>query len=280
MINVNGNIIPEEEANLSVANRGFLYGDAVFETLKYVHGKILFWEDHYFRLMSSMRILRMEIPMNFTLEFLEDEMRRLIQSNGLSEETARIKLMVNRKSGGLYNPKNNDVEFLITLEQLSKSLFEFETENYTVDLFKDYMIAPGLLSNLKTNNRVINVVGSIYAKENNLDNCLLLNTNKGVIEALNGNIFLVYGRRVKTPPLADGCLKGVMRKQIIDIITEMDDLELEEASISPFELKKATELFISNVIWGIKPINKYRKKVFTTDVSKQLLKKLNTLIEN
>jgi branched-chain amino acid aminotransferase len=70
MINFNGNIVSVENNSL-YTNRGFLYGDAVFETLKIVDKKILFWEDHYFRLMASMRIIRMEIPMHFTLEFFE-----------------------------------------------------------------------------------------------------------------------------------------------------------------------------------------------------------------
>jgi len=61
MVNINGNIIPEEQAFLSLNNRGFVYGDAVFETLKVIRSKPLFLEDHYFRLMASMRILRMEI---------------------------------------------------------------------------------------------------------------------------------------------------------------------------------------------------------------------------
>ena len=70
MINFNGTLL-EENTVLSTENRGYAYGDALFETIKTSGGKILFWEDHYFRLMASMRIMRMEIPMNFTMEFLE-----------------------------------------------------------------------------------------------------------------------------------------------------------------------------------------------------------------
>ena len=82
MINFNGKLI-ENITFISSDNRGYKYGDALFETLKVVHGKILFWEDHYFRLMSSMRIMRMEIPMNFTMEFLEQEILKTINVNGL-----------------------------------------------------------------------------------------------------------------------------------------------------------------------------------------------------
>ena len=146
---------------------------------------------------------------------------------------------------------------------------------YEIDLFKDFYVSPSLLSTLKTNNKAINVVGSVYAKENNLQNCLLLNTDKQVVEALNGNVFVVKGTIIKTPPLTDGCLKGVMRKQIIEIVKEISDFELREESMSPFELQKADELFVTNVITGIQPVTKYRKKTYTNKIAKLLLQKLN-----
>ncbi|MCB0467089.1 MAG: aminotransferase class IV, partial [Aequorivita sp.] len=144
-----------------------------------------------------------------------------------------------------------------------------------VELFKDHYIISGLLSTLKTNNRLINVLGSIFAKENDYQNCLLLNENKQVVEALNGNIFMVSGNNIKTPPLTDGCLNGILRKQLISILKKMQDFTIEESSVSPFELQKADEIFITNTINGIVSITKYRKKEFTNEVAKQLLPKLN-----
>ena len=104
---------------------------------------------------------------------------------------------------------------------------------------------------------------------------MVLNTNKHVIEALNGNVFVVKDHIIKTAPISDGCLKGVMRKQLIDIIKNIPDYEIVEDSISPFELQKADEIFITNVIVGIQPVTKYRKKVYLNEVSKNLLQKLN-----
>ena len=278
MININGHITPKSQASLSVNNRGFAYGDAVFETIKVVENKALFLEDHYFRLMASMRILRMEIPMNFTLEFTDNEICKLIEINDLTHSSARVKFIVNRKVGGFYTPKTNIVEYVILTERLDNNFYEFNDKDYKMDLFKDYYISPSLISTLKSNNRIINVIGSIYAEENNLDNCLILNTNKNIVEALNANIFLVKGNMVKTPPLQDGCIKGVMRKQIIEIIKLMSDFTFEEAPISPFELQKADELFLTNVIMGIQPITHYRKKIFANEVSKNILVKLNLKI--
>ncbi len=276
MININGTLYQDFEANIPTNNRGLAYGDSVFETIKFNNNKPVFWEAHYFRLMASMRILRMEIPMHFTPEFLENEIVNLVQSLPNNAISYRVKITVYRDSEGFYTPTSNNVSYIISAQELSSDLYEINKGHYEIELFKDYLISPNLLSTLKTNNKAVNVVGSIFAKENNYSNCLLLNTNKSIIEALNGNIFLIKGNTVKTPPLDDGCLKGIVREKLIEIISKSPDFELSESSISPFELQKADELFITNVIQGIVPITKFRKKEFSADICSKLLVLLNT----
>ncbi|MFV8225961.1 aminotransferase class IV [Christiangramia aquimixticola] len=275
MINLNGKIVKENEATLPVLNRGFAYGDSVFETIRVINGKIMFWEDHYFRLMASMRIMRMEIPANFSPEFLEDEIKAIIEANGYSASPSRIRFAVYRQQGGYYTPATREIGYVLTAEKMEDAFYLFNAKPYEVELFKDHYVTSGLLSTIKSNNRAVNVLGSIYASENSYDNCLLLNEKKSVVEALNGNIFLVKGNTVKTPPLADGAINGVIRKQLINILNKTEDYTFEEASISPFELQKADELFITNVAMGIQPISKYRKKEFKHKVAKDLLSKLN-----
>ena len=275
MVNLNGTLQSTQEGKVSINNRGLQYGDAVFETLKVVSNRINFWEDHYFRLMASMRILRMEIPMTFSMEFLENEILKTIEASNLTNDTCRVKLYVNRKEGGKYTPKTNDVDYFIALEKLETPFYTIDDVPYEVELFKDYYIYSNLLSTLKTNSKITNVLGSIFAVENDYQNCLLLNEKKMVVEALQGNLFLVKGNLIITPPITDGCLRGIIRKQLIAICELSKEYNLEEKSISPFDLQKADELFISNVIMGIQPITKYRKKEFTNKVSKELLQKLN-----
>ncbi len=278
MVNINGTFFSDTESYLTINNRGFNYGDALFETIKVVHGKILFWEDHYFRLMASMRILRMEIPMTFTMEFLESQILETIGKNELDQFTSRIKLSIYRDSEGLYLPTINNIGYFIAAKKIDSDFYGLSEDDYIVDLYKDHYILSGLLSTLKTTNRIINVIGSIYAKENGWDNCILLNENKHVVEMLNGNVFLVNGTTIKTPPLDSGCIKGIMRKQVIEVISAISEYEIKEKEISPFELQKADELFITNVISGIIPINKYRKKTYNRSVSMNILAKLNTKI--
>jgi branched-chain amino acid aminotransferase len=255
-----------------------LYGDAVFETIKGVNGQLFFWEDHYFRLMASMRILRMDIPMHFSMEFLEDEIKKTIRAADFDKQSLRIKLYVNRKAGGKYNPTNHEVDYFIELETTRDPFYTFNEDRYEVELFKDHYIYANLLATLKSNAKIINVLGSIYATENGYQNCLLLNDKKMVVEALQGNLFLVKGTTIITPPTSDGCLRGIIRKQLIEICKTLQEYTLEEKSISSFDLQKADELFITNVMIGIQPISNYRKKVYNNEVALMLLQKLNVKV--
>ena len=273
MINFNAAIV-SEDANVLVQNRGFLYGDAVFETVKIVNEKILFLEDHYFRLMSSMRVVRMEIPMEFTMEYLEEQILILVKNNSV-ESSSRARITVCRNDGGFYLPQSNTVSFLIMAMPLENKEYSLNEQEYEVDLYKDFYVTKQLLSSIKTTNRLINVTGSIYAHENGLDNCVLLNDSKNVIEALQGNIFMFTGNKLITPPVSEGCLNGVMRKQILQLAKKMEGIEVAEEIISPFDLQKADELFLTNVIKGVQPITKYRKKEFSMEISRKLVSALN-----
>lgn len=278
MINING-VIQDLDMQLSVNNRSFLYGDGVFETLKIINNKILFFEEHYFRLMASMRIVRMEIPMSFTLEYLESQILSLVYHQGI-QNSARVRITVYRNEGGFYSPNDNSVSFVIQATELENKLYQLEKSNFEVDLYKDFVVSKQLLSTLKTTNKMIQVTASVFAKENQLDSCLLVNEAKNVIEAISGNLFMVMGTTLITPPISEGCLNGIMRKQIIALVKQFNTIELIEKEISPFDLQKADELFITNVIVGIQPITKYRKKEFEINVASDLLEKINKLIEN
>ena len=276
MINFNGSIVATD-TNLLTHNRAFLYGDAVFETVRIVNSKILFLEDHYFRLMSSMRIVRMEIPMNFTMEYFESQILNLIQSLNNSN-SYRVRFTVYRDSEGFYLPKSRNVQFIVTTTPLNSELYSFQKEIYEVELYKDSYVPKQLLSTLKTNNKMLQITGSIFADENGYDNCLVLNDEKNVVEALQSNLFMKIGNIVVTPPVSDGCLNGIMRKQVLEILKKVEGIEVRETSISPFDLQKADELFLTNVISGIQPITKYRKKEYTTEFASDVLKRLNAKI--
>ncbi len=272
MINFNGSLVNDSIELFNANNRAFKYGDALFETIKVENFKVHFLEDHYFRLMASMRMLRMEIPMIFTLEYFENEIINTVKSNNL--EKARVRLTVFRNNGGFYTPVSNETSYLIEASDLNYGL----KETYILDVFKDYYVYSGLLSTIKTTNKITNVLASIYAEENNIDNCILLNEKKYVVEAINGNIFIIKDNIIKTPPITEGCIKGVMRKKIIEMLSKSDNYSIEEIAISPFELQKADEIFISNSIIGIQPVTRFRKSTFKSNVAIEVQKAIDSLV--
>jgi branched-chain-amino-acid aminotransferase len=276
MINYNGEIQQTSPA-ISAKNRGFLYGDGVFELVKYVEGTIFFWEEHYLRLMATMRIARMEIPSNFTLEFLEAEIIKTIQANSLASKALWVRITITRKGGISLTPEENEIDYCIDIEGITNLFYQNLKIPYEVELFKDYYTQADLLGTLNITGRMLQIVGSVFARENDYQNCILLNTHKNAVSFLDGNLFLVQGEQILTPPLSEGAPNGITRKKLIEAIQKTSDFSLEERPISPFELQKADELFLTNTKQGIQSVSKYRKKEYNNIVATNLLGKLNTL---
>ena len=277
MINYNENYINKSGSDL--LNRGFLYGDSVFESIRIVNNKIIFWEDHYMRLMSSMRIIRIEIPQSYTPDFFKVQITNTF-SKVNSSFTGRVRLTIFRDGGGYYAPELSSPSFIVNCSVIDSEEFYLKDSEFKVDLFKDYYIQNDLLSNLKTNNKLINVLAGIYANENNLDNCILLNNKKNVTEFLNGNLFIVRENKIITPDLDSGCLKGIMRKKIIEYVKLIPEFSIEETVISPFDLLSANEIWLTNSISGIINVTNYRNKSFSNDVAKIFIDFLNKKVSN
>jgi branched-chain amino acid aminotransferase len=279
MINYQGDIIDLNALPVQDVKRATMYGDAVFETIRMRDNKLLFVEDHYFRLMASMRILRMPIPMEFTPEFFVDEANRLAEEVAVTD--GRLRLQVVRKSEGKYTPDdNNECVWWMELEELSTQDYTWTSNGLKVDLFKDHYIQPGLLSTLKSSNALPYVLAGIFAKENGFDAMLLVNDKKMLVEANAANVFVLKDNILKTAPLEDGPLRGVFRKNLIGWAKEIG-LEIKEESINPFELQKADEIWLTNTISGVQWVEKYRKRTYKGDKAKELVellqRKLNVL---
>lgn len=271
MINLNGSLLSEEEATISVSHRGFRYGDGVFETLLSDGGGIHFWEDHYFRLMAAMRIIRMQIPMEFTPEFLEEEIQKTIDANGLTESVSRVRLQVNRKGAGFYFSETNDVNFSIEVEKLEGEVYSNAKSDLKVDVFKDHLKPVNLLSSVKTCNSLFYIIAANWAKENQLQDALILNDKKQIIESVNSNIFLLLsdGKTLVTPADDSGALKGIMRKKVMEFSKEIG-LEVEHKSISPFDLLKVQEIWLTNSVKGVQTATHYKKTVYSSEKADEM----------
>jgi branched-chain amino acid aminotransferase len=279
MINYNGAIIEKSDLPSAEIARATMYGDAVFETLKMQEGKLFFIEDHYFRLMAGMRILRMPISMDFTPEFFIEQAERLAEEVAI--ENGRLRIQVVRVADGKYTPsEDQSTVWWMELEELESIEYIHSEKGLTVDLFKDHYIQPGLLSTIKSSNSLPYVLGGVYARENNLDAVLMVNDNKMLVEANASNVFVLKGDVLRTAPLEDGALRGVFRKNLLNWGKEIG-LQVKEESINPFDLQKADEIWLTNTISGVQWVEKYRKNTYKGDKAKELVallqRKLNVL---
>mgnify|MGYP000611813782 CR=1 FL=1 len=268
-INRNGSLQESGSDMIGMQNRGFTYGDALFDVLKFAAGKVIFLEEHYFRLMSSMRMLRMKIPNHFTLEGYEKELLKTLEANGFSD-SARIRVSVFRTGRGFYFPESNQSEYLVETGKLPENA----DSPYEIELFKDYHVSSGLLSTVKTNNRMVNVLGSIFAQENEYQNAILINDRKELVGATDSNLFLVRQNKIITPSLESGCINGIIRKKVMEYVKTKEGRSVEEASVSPFELLKVDEVFLTNSITGIQSVDRYRKKSYQDSVARALIQEL------
>ncbi len=278
MINHNGALTGAHAPIFTAQNRGLLYGDAVFETIRYSQKHLHFFEDHYFRLMAAMRVFRMNIPMTFTPEFLEQECLRVIEAQSEMAPAWRIRLTVYRNDGGAYLPKARDVQYLVEAKPLQHDQYQAAAD-YKVELFNDYYLQKSMLSNLKSNNKALQVIGSIFMEEQGFDNGILVNDEKEVVEFLNGNLFVVDDGKLRTPPISSGCLDGIMRKQVIRIAKKAG-ITCTEETISPFDLQRVQEVFMTNAVVGIQSVASYRRTTYKNSVAASLQQRLIKLVSS
>lgn len=274
MLNINGTFQPLSDQN--IYNRAFLFGDGVFETVRVRRAKILFLEDHYFRFMSGMRIVRMQIPMWLTMEKFESMLLETAAQNQCLD-AARVRMTVFRTGSGKYTPLTSEIEYTIAAEPLPNPDYGLLSPGIEVELYKDFYVAKQLLSAVKTTNKMLHVMAGVFAHENGYGNCLLLNDDKNVISAVNANVFLGIDGELLTPPVSEGCLNGVMRKQIIALSKSLG-VTVREVPVSAFDVQRADEVFLTNVVAGIQPVGKFRKKIFETSLAEALAAKLQESI--
>ncbi|MDP2384843.1 MAG: aminotransferase class IV [Bacteroidota bacterium] len=276
--NYNGHLISIYEPVVSFANRAFRYGDALFETIRVINGKAMFLNDHLRRIKLSMTILRMNVPGDFNTENISRLISDLIKQNNI-ENDVRVRLTIFRNEGGFYTPKVNDISFLIETEDLEeKGAYTFNEKGYAMEVFHDIKKHKNKLSNLKSGNALLYVLAGIYKKDIKMDECIIINDDGNICETISSNIFIVKNGALYTPALSEGCVEGVLRKQIIKIAQE-NRILCYEIPIVFNTMMNADEVFLTNAVKGIRWVEQYKTKTYTNKMALYFLDKLNQLIE-
>jgi branched-chain amino acid aminotransferase len=239
---------------LTADNRSFRYGDGCFETMKMYQGRILMADLHFERLLTSMNRLHFDVPLNFTKEYFTRLITDLCNRNGVSR-LARVRLTVFRANGGLYEPMDNTPNFIIQCGELNRKVFELNENGLSVDIFSDARKSSDKLSSIKSNNCLAYVMAAMFARQQMLDEAILLNHQGRIADTTNANVFIVRGQRMITPPLSEGGVCGVMRKYLMKADLPF---KIEEHPLSITDLENADEIFLTNAIHGIRWVGVFR----------------------
>lgn len=229
-------------------NRSFKFGDAVFETLCVRFGEILFWEDHIERLMAGIQVLGLETPQYFL-----EEIRREAQALASQQQHARLRLHVWRNGGGAYLPDQNTAQYHLSINPLAQTPHAVTQPLRRVLIFRDIPLTYSSLSCLKTANSLPYILAAKYAQTHAAGDALLLSNDGNITETSCANIFYIKNNILYTPPLSDGCVAGVFRKNILMQCQQLR-IPVREQSIAATAVSDIACMFACNVIRGIQPI--------------------------
>lgn len=271
--NLNGQIISNAEAVINPNNRAFKFGDALFETIRLINGFPQFLEHHLSRLTSGMLLLKMNVPVQFGVDFFTQQISLLALKKGIASD-ARVRVTVFRNDGGHYSPLNNDVSFLIEMEPLEQQGYAWNEKGYTIDVYNEMRKNINPLSSLKSANSLFYVLAGVFRKDKKLDECIVLNEKFNIVEAISHNVFAVKNGVLYTPPLEEGCIDGIMRKQVIRLAIQ-NRIAVYEINLAQNVLLSADELFLTNALYGIRWVGNFRNKQYSNKTTQFLSEKLN-----
>ncbi|MFW0716789.1 aminotransferase class IV [Pedobacter sp. N23S346] len=260
---------------LTTSNRGFKFGDGLFESMRMINQKLQFADLHADRLAAGMKALKIDGHALMDDYFLRQKTADLAKKNRWNGNV-RFRLSVYRQGAGVYTPESNKSGYVLEGIPLKSIAYELNAKGLIIDVFDEMTKSIDKLSNFKTSNALLYVMAGLFKTQNRLDEAIILNQSGFLCESISSNIFVVYDKQIYTPALTEGCVGGVMRTTIMQIC-KMNDIPLIEAQISPEVLKEAEEVFITNATQGIQWIMGYGRKRYFNEFSKYLNEKLNLL---
>ncbi len=276
-ISYDGKLIGGSANCISAANRSFRYGDGVFETIKVIQGVVLWSDYHYRRLIKSAAMMKLIIPDWFSPEGFVSVIKNLYRKNHFNGEPARIRFALFRQEGGYYTPTNHHTSYLIESARLPVGTYPFPSEGLRLGIYPLQRKAINEFSALKTCSALLYVMAAIYKTEHGFDDCIILNEQGHVAEAISSNIFVVQGDRLYTPGLDQGCVDGVMRAVLLRLFSEQK-MDIEEAPLLPSALLDADEVFVTNAINGISWVCRFQDTLYTNDMARRLTSMLNNAL--
>ncbi|MDC8098822.1 aminotransferase class IV [Chryseobacterium rhizosphaerae] len=243
---------------LNVKNRAFLWGDTVKVSFFVKNGGLIMDEECYFFLMASMRKMRMNIPLTYTLEFFQNIFQQdIIDGKGI--QNGIINFQVFRNTDGVTLAKSSVSYFYEVVEM--DDVFAVHGRPLEMDLIKEINVNNNLLSNIRVHCPE-NIYGGIYAQENDLDDVILLNPNKRIARATSGNLLFLEGNVIKVPKQSEGAYISPLMENFVTHLHKNNLADIQEHEIIAFESQKAEEILMISDEKGIFSVGKIRNKTF------------------
>lgn len=255
---------------LLASNRGYRYGDGLFETMRLQEGVIRHLDLHMDRLSRSLKMLDYYIPPGFT-DNLSHEISLLATHNNCLS-SARVRLSVFRGNGDLI-PLSNDMDYVIECRPLPEQTGTWKTEGLNLGLFSEGRKSTDRYSNLKSANALLYAEAARYAAINSLDDCLVLNSNGEIADTSIANVFIIRENKIITPGLSQGCVDGVMRRYLIGQLNEWE-MDVREAGLTLDDIHSADECFLTNAVRGIQWVSRFYEKKFGNTLSRDIYDRL------
>ena len=271
----NGQLLPQS-AGLPVNNRGFLFADGIFETIRVSHGTPLFLQDHHQRMREGLKAHRIHAPLGFTPKSIREDIKTLLEAENIPG-CARVRLTLSRKGEGFYTPKDSDLDIFMVARPLETHEYVLNEKGWSTDIYPEMKCTPNHLSRYKNIASNLYVQSGIWAKDNGLDTALIQNDKMGIIEGTSSNLFLVSNGVLYTPGLDSGATAGVLRTQVINLALS-SGMKVYECNLTPQNLLVADEVFLTNVVQGLRWVGSYRTKRYFNGATAELVNRLNQFV--
>ncbi len=266
-----GSFMRSDKLQISHNNRSFRYGDGFFETMKWSKGKILLESFHMERFFHALETFKFVPPSFLSAGYIINAITELVKKNH-HQQLARVRITVYRGNGGLYDEISHYPHLLIQTWGLDLTSNKMNENGLDIGIFTGTVKSPDFFSTIKSNNYLPYAMAAIWAKERQLNDAVLLNAYGNLVDATFSNLFIVKDGLIKTPALSEGPIAGVMRRYLLEQLRKNDYL-VEETSLKPADLVAADEVFLTNVISGIRWVKQFENIAYPNQFSESLYRK-------
>jgi len=267
----NGEWLPEGQSLITAGNRGFRYGDGLFETLYVVEGAIRLHRYHFERLFEGMKLLQLQLPEKYDAPWLSTQIATLCQKN--HHPAARVRLTVFRGDGNLFDAPGPPAHCIIESQPLPSPQPAAHSPQLITGIFPHARKSADAFSHLKSNNYLPSAMAALHARQQGWDDAFLLNAGDRVCESAIANVFIARGRHLCTPPLSEGCVAGVMRRFMLEQLPDAGYI-VDETPLSISDLYTADEVFLTNALHLLRSVSYCDKEQYHTHQGAEIFQAL------